>query len=492
MASPIATDFLMMEQVSSEIEQPAAAAAPAGPPRGLGPQGLEPLGDGTTATLPDRPRPGAASLRLNVRGRSVRLRGLRRPPTGVLGLLAVLGPGLVATSAGNDAGGIATYSQAGAQYGYDLIWVMVIITVSLAVVQEMCARLGAATGRGLLDLVRERFGLGWAVFAVGVVFVANGGLVVSEFVGLGAAMDLLGVHKAIGIPIGAALLWYLVIYGSYERVEKFFILMTLVFFAYPVAAILSHPHWNEVARGAVVPTIHGDPNYIFVLVGLLGTTITPYMQLFQQSSLVEKGVARRHYGPERADAYVGSGFSNIMSICMIIATAATLHVAGKTNIDTAADAARALEPVAGASAKMLFAIGLLGASLLAGAVLPLATAYSISEAFGLPKGVNLDFRRARLFFSIFSGLIVAGAGLAMIPGLPVVKLLVGIQVLNGALIPVILTFIMLLVNDKRLMGDLRNTRFYNVLGYATLTMITLAVLAMFGGQILQMLGVIKS
>jgi NRAMP (natural resistance-associated macrophage protein)-like metal ion transporter len=433
--------------------------------------------------LPPHPRGSVrASLRLNINGRSVRLRGLRRAPRGLWRLFVIFGPGLVAASAGNDAGGIATYSSAGAAYGYDLIWVMVVITVSLAVVQEMCARLGAATGRGLLDLIRERFGIGWALFAVGVVLVANGGLVISEFAGISAAAELLGVGKYVAVPLCAVLIWYLVIYGSYARVERVFLCMTLIFFAYPVAAFMAHPNWGEVLHGAVVPTLRYDPDYLFLLVGLLGTTVTPYMQLFQQSSVVEKGVARRHYGPERLDAYAGSVISNLMSIFMIIATAATLHVAGKTSIDTAADAARALEPVVGHAAKSLFAVGLLGASLLAAAVLPLATAYAVSEAFGAPKGVNLDFRRAHLFFGLFTVLIVLGAGLALIPDLPVIQILLVMQVLNGVLLPIVLVFILLLINDRRLTGDLRNTRLYNVLGIATLVLITLAVAVMLFSQ----------
>jgi NRAMP (natural resistance-associated macrophage protein)-like metal ion transporter len=453
------------------------------------PHGLEPLDAVESTALPLHPRPVRAGLRLNIRGRSVHLRGLKRNPTGILRWLVILGPGLIATSAGNDAGGIATYSSAGAKYGYDLIWVMLIITVSLAIVQEMCARLGAATGRGLLDLIRERFGIGWALFGVSVVLIANGGLVVSEFVGIGAAMELIGVSKYIAIPVAALALWYLVIFGSYGYVEKIFLLMTLVFFAYPAAAIMAHPHWGDVARGAFIPKIKLDSAYIFIFVGLLGTTITPYMQLFQQSSIVERGAARRHYGTERVDAYAGSMFSNLMSIFMIIATAATLHVIGKTEIGSAADAALALEPVVGSSAKLLFGVGLLGASMLAGAVLPLATSYAISEAFGVPKGVNLDFRRARVFFTLFTALIISGAGLALIPNLPVIKLLVIIQVLNGVLLPVILVFILLLINDQRLTGELKNTRLYNVLGWATFAMITTAVLVMLGSQLLDALGV---
>lgn len=452
-------------------------------------EGLEPLEAVEAIALPEHPRPIQAGLRLNIRGRSVRLRGLRRRPKGLLRWLVLLGPGLIATSAGNDAGGIATYSSTGAKYGYSLIWVMVIITVSLGVVQEMCARLGAATGRGLLDLIRERFGIGWALFAVCVILIANSGLVVSEFIGIGAAVELFGVSKYIAVPLAAALLWYLVIYGSYGWVEKIFLLMTLVFFAYPVAAIMAHPNWGEVARGAFIPTLHADPEYIFLLVGLLGTTITPYMQLFQQSSIVESGAARRHYGPERIDAYVGAGFSNLMSISMIIATAATLYVVGKHDIGSAADAARALEPVVGSSAKVLFGIGLLGASLLAGAVLPLATSYAVSEAFGIPKGVNLDFRRARTFFGLFTFLIVFGAVMALIPNLPVIKLLVWIQVLNGVLLPIILVFILLLINDARLTSELKNTRLYNVLGWGTFAMITIAVVVMLGSQLLGLLGI---
>jgi Mn2+/Fe2+ NRAMP family transporter len=452
-------------------------------------EGLEPVAEADALALPARPRRLPAGIRLNIRGRSVRLRGLRKQPSGLLRWLLVLGPGLVAASAGNDAGGIATYSSAGAQFGYELIWVMVVITVSLAVVQEMCARLGAATGRGLFDLIRERFGVGWTLFAVAVVLIANGGLVVSEFVGVGAASELLGVSRYVAVPVAAALLWYLVIFGSYDWVEKIFLLMTLVFFAYPVAAIMGHPDWRELARGAFVPVIKKDPDYIFILVGLLGTTITPYMQLFQQSSLVEKGVARRHYGPERVDTYTGAIFSNLMSIAMIVATAATLHVAGQTQVQTAEDAAKALSPLLGSYAKILFGAGLLGASLLAGAVLPLATSYAISEAFGLPKGINLDFRRAPKFFTLFTALVVFGAGVALIPGVPVIRLLVAIQVLNGALLPVILVFILVLINDARLTGQLKNTTLYNVLGWGTFALITSAVAVLLGGQLLELFGV---
>jgi Mn2+/Fe2+ NRAMP family transporter len=330
--------------------------------------------------------------------------------------------------------------------------------------------------------------VGWAVFAVGIILVANGGLIISEFVGISAAVELLGFSKLIMVPAAAALIFYLVVFGNYGRVEKIFLLMTLVFFAYPIAAILAHPHWTEVAHGALIPTMHKDPDYIFLLVGLIGTTITPYMQIFQQSSIVERGGDRRRYGPERADAYVGAIFSNLMSIFMIVATAATLHAIGKNHIETAADAARALEPVAGHSAKLIFAVGLLGASLLAAAVLPLATSYAVSEAFGFSKGVGLDFRRAPLFFGLFTALMLFGAAAALIPGIPVIKLLLWIQVLNGILLPIILVFILLLINDARLTRELKNTPFYNALGWGTFAMITLAVLMMLSMQLLGIFG----
>ena len=314
-------------------------------------------------------------------------------------------------------------------------------------------------------------------------------ITISEFVGVGAASELLGVSRYISVPIAAVALWYLVIFGSYSRVEKIFLLMTVVFFAYPAAAILSGPDWAEVGKGAFIPTIKFESEYIFLLVGLLGTTITPYIQIFQQSSTVERGAARKHYGPERLDAYAGSVFSNLMSISMIIATAATLYVVGQHEIETAADAAKALEPVAGSSASLLFAVGLLGASLLAAGVLPLATSYAVSEAFGIPKGVNLDYRRGRGFFMLFTAFIVLGAGVALIPDIPIFPLLVGIQVLNGVLLPIFLVFILILINNEKLVGNLKNTRTFNLLGWGTFAMITLAVLVMLGGQLLELLGI---
>jgi Mn2+/Fe2+ NRAMP family transporter len=423
-------------------------------------------------------------VRLNVRGRSIRVRGIRPLRSGPLAILGILGPGLIAATAGDDAGGIATYSQVGAQYGFSLLWVLLIITLSLAVIQETCARLGAATGRGLLDLVRERFGIGWTLFAIVVVLLANGGVIVTEFAGIGAAAELFGIHRLLAVPLAAALLWYLVIRGTYSGVEKVFLVMTLAFFAYPVAAIVARPTWGDVLAGALEPTIRRDPGYLSLMVALIGTTITPYMQLFQQSSVVEKGIPRRHYGPERADAYLGAAFSNLIAASIVVAAGATLNAAGATDIQTAQDAARALEPAAGRAAQALFAIGLLGASLLAAGVLPLATAYSVSEAFGFRKGVNLSVRRAPIFVRVFSALIIAGAAVALIPNLPLIRVLVGIQILNGCLLPILLVFVLLLINDRRLAGDLRNSWLQNVLGWGTVALVGSAVLVLLVTQAL--------
>jgi Mn2+/Fe2+ NRAMP family transporter len=441
-----------------------------------------------SATVLQRRASRRTGVRVTIRGRSIKLRGLHQPPTGLLAIVAILGPGLVSATAGDDAGGIATYSQVGAKYGYELLWVVVLITISLAVVQEMCARLGAATGRGLLDLIRERYGIGWALLAVSVILVSNGGVTITEFVGIGAAMELFGISKFIAVPLSALALWYLVIAGSYGRVEKLFLVLTLAFFAYPAAAFLAKPDWRAVAHGMFVPSLQSDPAYLVLLVGMIGTTITPYMQIFQQSAIVEKGVGRDDYGPERVDAYSGAVFGNVISAFIIIATGATLHVAGITEIQTAADAASALEPVAGAASVSLFAIGLLGASLVAAGVLPLATAYSVSEAFGFRKGVNLDFRRAPMFLGLFSVLVAGAALVALVPNLPVIQLLLGIQVLQGALLPIILTFILLLAHDRQLMGSLRNGPVNTTLGWATLILVTGAVVVLFASQVFNLGG----
>lgn len=439
----------------------------------------------STDRAPARQQP----IALTVRGRVVRLRGLRAAPRGPLRWLLVLGPGLIAANAGNDAGGIATYASVGAKYGYDLLWMLLLITVSLAIVQEMAARLGAATGRGLLDLIRERYGIGWALLAIGVVLLANSGVTISEFIGVRSALELFGVSPWLSVPLATVGLWWLVVRGNYGRVEQVFLAMTLVFLAYPIAAVLAGPDWGAVLGHTLVPTVQLDPDYLLLFVATVGTTITPYMQLFQQSATVEKGVARWYYRDERLDAYSGAVFSNVIAAFIIIASAATLHIAGNTEVESAAEAAQALAPLAGPYAQALFGVGLLGASLLAGAVVPLATAYSVCEAFGFRKGVNLDFRRAPLFLGLFSGLLGVGATVALLPGVPVFALLIAIQVLNGILLPVILVFMLRLINDQRLMGELANGRAYNLLAWTTALLLSGLVAVLLGSLLLRALGI---
>ncbi|HEV7128658.1 MAG TPA: Nramp family divalent metal transporter [Ktedonobacterales bacterium] len=416
-----------------------------------------------------------------------RLRHLRP-----LAFLGFLGPGLIAANAGNDAGGIATYSTVGAQYGYGLLWMMVLITVSLAVVQEMCARMGAATGKGLSDLIRERFGVRGAIFAMTTLLVANTLTTISEFFGVAAAMELFGIPKYVSVPVAAVAVWYLVTQGSYRRVEKIFLAMTFAFFAYPIAAVLAHPDWGQVTRNLVVPSFHWQSTYLLLFVGTVGTTITPYMQLYIQSSVAEKGVKMDRYGPEKADAYVGTLFGNFISAFIIIACAATIFVASGGRgvvINTADQAARALAPLLGSYAPILFGIGLLGASLLAAAVLPLSTAYSICESFGFEHGVSRSFREAPVFLGLFTGMLALGALIALIPGLPLIQLLVIVQVINGVLLPILLVFILLLVNDRRVMGKYVNGPVNNVIAWGTTVMMIALSTVMIASIVLPALGV---
>ena len=395
--------------------------------------------------------------------------------------LAVLGPGLIAANAGNDAGGIATYSSVGARYGYDLIWMMVVITVSLVVVQEMAARMGLVTGKGLADLVREEYGIRWALFATASVLVANLGICISEFVGIGAALGLAHVPVLVSVPIGAVAVWLLLVRGTYKLAQRIFVGMTIPFFAYPIAAILAHPHWGKVVHATIAPHIRTSPGYVLLFVATAGTTITPFMQLYLQSAVVERGLGPEDLNKERAEVISGSIFANVVAVFIIIATAATLYVHGHRNVNSAADAAKALAPFAGRFAEVLFAVGLLGASLLAAAVLPVTAAYVISETFGFEKGIARSPREAPVFVGVVTALVVIGAVVAIIPGIPVFRLLVGVQAVNGVLLPVTLFFVWRLSASKELMGRYRNGRIFNVLAGATvlatssLSLILLAV-----------------
>ncbi|MHB8469686.1 MAG: Nramp family divalent metal transporter [Gaiellaceae bacterium] len=394
---------------------------------------------------------------------------LRRfpPAARLLALLAILGPGLIAANAGNDAGGIATYSSVGAKYGYDLLWMMVLITVSLVVVQEMAARMGAVTGKGLAELIREQYGPRWSLFSTVSVLFANLGICISEFVGIGAALSLAHVPPQVSVPIAAVVVWLLVVRGSYKLAERIFVAMTIPFFAYPIAAILARPHWSAVGRAIVVPHIQLNAPYLFLFVATAGTTITPFMQLYLQSAVVERGLGPEDLTAERVEVVTGSLFANVVAAFIIVATGATLYVHGEHTVTSAADAARALAPFAGRFAEVLFAVGLLGASLLAAAILPVTAAYVIAETFGLEKGISRRPREAPVFVGVITALIAIGAAVAMVPGVPVIRLLVLVQVVNGVLLPVTLFFVWRLASNAELMGEHRNGRTFNVLAGAT-------------------------
>jgi Mn2+/Fe2+ NRAMP family transporter len=380
--------------------------------------------------------------------------------------LSILGPGVITANAGNDAGGIATFASVGADHGYKLLWLLVPLIISLGIVQEMCARMGAVTGKGLADLIRERFGVRWTALVMLALLIANGGVTVSEFVGIAAAMELFGIARYISVPIASFAIWWLVVKGSYQRVERVFLVMSLVFLGYVVSAFLAHPAWGSVARGMVHPTFELTPLFLFTFVAVIGTTISPYMQVFIQSSVVEKGVKPENYSLTRIDVWIGTIFAILIVFFIVISTAATLNVQGE-HVDSAAQAARALRPFAGAYAETLFAIGLFGASMLAAGVVPLATAYSITEAFGFEKGVSSSFREAPIFVGIFTFLVALGALFGMMPGLPLIRVLLVTQVINGILLPVVLIAVLRLVNNRELMGRHVNGPVYNILAWLT-------------------------
>jgi Mn2+/Fe2+ NRAMP family transporter len=389
----------------------------------------------------------------------------------LLTLIAILGPGMITANAGNDAGGIATFASVGAEFGYTLLWILIPITISLGIVQEMCARMGAVTGKGLADLIRERFGVRWTALVMLSLLIANAGVTVSEFVGIAAAAELFGISRFVVVPVAAIMVWWLVAKGSYQKVEKAFLLMSLVFLGYIVSAFLSRPDWSAVGIGLIKPTFKLEHAFIFTLVAVIGTTISPYMQVYVQSSVVDKGVTLDSYPETKADVWVGNIFSSLIVFFIVVSTAATLHRAG-IQITTAAEAAQALRPLAGRYAQTLFGVGLFGASMLAAGVLPLATAYSISEALGFEKGVSRSFREAPIFLGTFTFLVAFGAAIAVIPNLPLIRVLLVTQVINGLLLPVVLFAILRLVNNRELMGAQVNGPLYNVAAWATAIIVT--------------------
>ncbi len=390
----------------------------------------------------------------------------------LLAYIAILGPGMITANAGNDAGGIATFASVGADFGYSLLWILIPITISLGIVQEMCARMGAVTGKGLADLIRERFGVRWTALIMLALLIANAGVTVSEFVGIAAASELFNVPHYVSVPLAAILVWFLIVKGSYKKVERVFLLMSLVFLGYIVSAFLSRPDWTAVAVGMVRPEFKLEYAFIFTFVAVIGTTISPYMQVYVQSSVVEKGVTPDDYGKTKLDVWVGTIFAILIVFFIIVSTAATLHKAG-IQITSAADAAHALRPLAGRYAQTLFGLGLFGASMLAAGVLPLATAYSISEALGFEKGVSRSFREAPIFLGTFTFLVAVGAAIAIVPSLPLIRVLLVTQVINGLLLPIVLFAVLRLVNNREVMGDYVNGPIYNIAAWLTAIVVTI-------------------
>ena len=386
-------------------------------------------------------------------GQPSRIAKLPRWLKAVLGLLAILGPGLISANAGNDAGGIITYASAGAQFGYRTLFLMVLITVALVVVQEMCSRLGAYTGEGLGALIREQFPLRSGATAMVLLFVANAGLTVSEFAGVGASMELFGVSRYIAVPLALIGIWAVTVLGSYSRAERVCLVMGLVFLAYPIAAFLGHPHAGAVFSNLLWPHFLHSNAFLLLAVALIGTTITPYMQFYLTSAVVDKGITPQTYKAERIDTVNGAILGDVVSIFIIIATAAAIGGTGPlTNIG---QAAAALEPVAGAAASHLFAFGLLGASLLAATVVPLSTSYAIAETVGVERSLSRKLREAPFFYGIFTVQLVVGATIALLPG-NAVELVINAQVLNGFITPVLLTYILILANRRSVLGDAAN------------------------------------
>lgn len=394
-----------------------------------------------------------------------RLRNFRR---NLLIFLAVVGPGIITANVDNDAGGILTYSQAGASFGYTLLWTLVPITVALIVVQEMVARMGVVSGKGLADLIREEYGFRTTFFLMLMLLTADLGNTISEFAGLASGMGVLGASRFIVVPAGALLVWLLVVKGTYRMVEKVFLVACLFYVAYPISCFLAHPNWGAALRNTAVPNFHFSPDYIYMTIGLVGTTIAPWMQFYLQSAVVEKGIEVKNYKHSQWDVIVGCFMTDIVAFFIIAACAATIYVSGHHDLTDAGQAALALRPLAGRAAEALFAFGLCNASLFSASILPLATAYYVCEGLGLEAGIDKKPREAPAFYTLYTGLIAVGAiavmALSEQKQVPVILLS---QVVNGILLPFVLIFMLRLANRKDLMGDHRNSRAFNVIAWTT-------------------------
>lgn len=398
-------------------------------------------------------------------------------------VLAVVGPGLIAGQGGNDAGGIWTYSVTGARFGYSLLWAMIPTTVALIVVQEMAARMGAVTGKGLSDLIREQFGFRVTFLLMAALVVTNVGNVMAEFAGVASSLDLFGLSRYIVVPLAAAAVWLLVVKGTYNSVERIFLVSSLVYICYIFAAVLAHPDWKAAAFATVTrPDTLGTGRYrylyVYTLIGLVGTTVAPWMQFYLQASVVEKGITAKQFRMARWDVIVGSLVAVAIAWFIIVACAATLHRAGLTEIRDAADAAQALQPLVGQYAYLLFAAGLLNASLFAACVLPISTAYAVCEGLGFESGLDKKFHEAPAFYWLYTLLIVAGAGVLLVPGFPLAHIMVLSQVVNGVMLPFVLVFVLLLINDRELMGVHVNSRAFNAIAGVTVTVMILLTVAL--------------
>jgi Mn2+/Fe2+ NRAMP family transporter len=398
------------------------------------------------------------------------MRFLRRWKTQILLFFSVVGPGFITANVDNDAGGILTYSQAGAQFGHALLWTMIPITVALIVVQEMCARMGAVTGKGLSDLIREEYGLRITFLMMIGILICNFGNVVTEFAGIAASMELFGVSRYISVPICAVLVWLIVVKGQYKTVEKVFLAASFFYITYIFAGVLAKPAWLDALTATVTPphlTAFKEHSYLYLVIGLVGTTIAPWMQFYLQASVVEKGVTRRQYKASQLDVVVGCIFTDVVAWFIIVACAATLYVHGHRDIRDAADGAQALRPLAGDYAYILFSLGLFNASLFAASILPLSTAYTVCEGLGFESGVGRKFSEAPAFYWLYTFLIVAGGAVIFLPNLPLVKISVLSQVVNGGVLPFVLIFMLLLINKKELMEEHVNTRSFNFIAWGT-------------------------
>lgn len=440
---------------------------------------------GTSATyrrtygLPSRVRHvGMSATRRSAYGLSSRV---RRIGTSVAAFFTILGPGLVSAIAGDDAGGIGTYSVVGAKYGYQLLWALILVVLALIIVQEMTARLAVITGKGLADLIREQFGVRTTALAMLILFTANSAVTISEFVGVAAATESFGLSRYLSVPLAAVAVWWIVAHGNYKVAERIFIALSAVLGVYIISAFVVQPDWNQVLRGTLIPTIQPTADYVLLLIAIIGTTISPYMQFTLSATTLDKGIRPEEYRLVFWEVVLGVILSGAFGYFIIVATGATLNANGVTTIESAAQAAQALAPLAGPLAETLFGIGLLGASLLAASILPLSTTYAICEAFGWERGVNQEWSDAPVFYGLYTALIVIGALVALIPGLPLFEIFVLVYALNGILLPVLLILMLRLANNKRLMGAHVNTPVANALGWGlTVALIVLTAVLMVG------------